>query len=457
MKHTRIRLVVCVGLILFAGPVLAQQPDLLILQAKVSSALGPNLGIVAGDLAHISVDLRNTGTLSASDVIARLYEGDPAQDAPQIGDDQLMEELPVGVTQRVVWTWNTLGKAGYNELYVLIDPENQITEPNEDNNTYVLAFDVFLVGDFNCDGRIGLADRDTLTAALGTQEGDRDWNLVCDIWAEGEPVGVAPHFAALRDGVINDADALAFNALMDLDLLSEAASVSFDHADHVVFKPAVEEAQYDFAADYGDSIRIRVAVPTVGEAEVGELVVRFLDNGEPIGEEHFSRSDGGTGIAYCIWQTDGLEPGMHQITVIADPDDQKAESSEDNNTIWKAVLLKPTAVLQEDFGAQPTQFEVFQNFPNPFNPTTTISFSIPASDPGPSHGKPERVCTLAVYDLTGKLVRSLVQGSVHSGAYQVVWDGKDASGRQVASGIYFYRLDLGRGQQSSPKKMILLR
>jgi hypothetical protein len=93
----------------------------------------------------------------------------------------------------------------------------------------------------------------------------------------------------------------------------------------------------------------------------------------------------------------------------------------------------------------PAPFALYQNVPNPFNPTTTISFVVP-----------QKVrTTLTIFDVQGKLVRTLVDEIVGEGYQERVWDGKDASGSQVGSGVYFYRLTAG--DKTLTKKMVLLR
>jgi len=81
----------------------------------------------------------------------------------------------------------------------------------------------------------------------------------------------------------------------------------------------------------------------------------------------------------------------------------------------------------------PLRFELGQNAPNPFNPTTSIPFVLPQS----GHAN------LAVYDVSGRLVRTLVDEHVSVGTHTVTWDGTDAVGREVASGVYVYRLEAG--------------
>jgi hypothetical protein len=86
-----------------------------------------------------------------------------------------------------------------------------------------------------------------------------------------------------------------------------------------------------------------------------------------------------------------------------------------------------------------------QNLPNPFNPTTTISYSV---------AKRSRV-RLVIYDTDGRLVRTLVDEIVSAGSRDVTWEGLDQNGLQVSSGVYFYRLETGK--KVLAKKMILLK
>jgi flagellar hook assembly protein FlgD len=87
-----------------------------------------------------------------------------------------------------------------------------------------------------------------------------------------------------------------------------------------------------------------------------------------------------------------------------------------------------------------------QNVPNPFNPTTTISYYLPAE----SH------ITLDIFDVNGTLVRNLAKAKRGRGLHQVVWDGKNDRGEFLSTGIYFYRLAVN-GNTIDTKKMILLK
>jgi hypothetical protein len=86
-----------------------------------------------------------------------------------------------------------------------------------------------------------------------------------------------------------------------------------------------------------------------------------------------------------------------------------------------------------------------QNVPNPFNPTTTLAFSI--QDAGN--------VSLTIYDVVGRRVRELVNERRQRGAYKVVWNGENDAGQQVASGVYFYKLIAG--SFTDTKKMTILK
>jgi hypothetical protein len=93
----------------------------------------------------------------------------------------------------------------------------------------------------------------------------------------------------------------------------------------------------------------------------------------------------------------------------------------------------------------PEEFALYQNVPNPFNPTTSIRFDVPAGG-----GQ----VTMRVYDVKGRLVRSLVDGPQSAGHKSVVWNARDAAGRKVASGVYFCHLTAPGYEMT--RKMVLL-
>jgi len=91
----------------------------------------------------------------------------------------------------------------------------------------------------------------------------------------------------------------------------------------------------------------------------------------------------------------------------------------------------------------PEAFGLDSNYPNPFNPATTIRYALPEG----------ANVSLVVYNILGQQVRTLVSGAQGPGVHSVVWDGRDEAGRQMSTGVYIYRLQAGAFAQV--KKMIL--
>ena len=104
----------------------------------------------------------------------------------------------------------------------------------------------------------------------------------------------------------------------------------------------------------------------------------------------------------------------------------------------------PASGAGED-AAVPTRFALYQNVPNPFNPTTVIRYDVPA---GGGH------VTLTVYDVAGRLVRTLVDETKSAGVKTVAWNGANNRGARVATGVYFYRLTAPGFEQT--RKMVLI-
>jgi hypothetical protein len=105
----------------------------------------------------------------------------------------------------------------------------------------------------------------------------------------------------------------------------------------------------------------------------------------------------------------------------------------------------PLEVVEVETPTLPTAYSLSQNFPNPFNPTTSIEFSLPRSG----------FVTLDVFDVQGRRVATLVSEELQAGLKHIDWDGRDRTGSEVASGVYFYRLQVN--DFSSTRKMLLLK
>jgi serine protease len=121
-----------------------------------------------------------------------------------------------------------------------------------------------------------------------------------------------------------------------------------------------------------------------------------------------------------------------------------------SNTRTGFFVFKPVSTSIQRESTAPTTSNLLQNFPNPFNPETTIQYTLSGQ------GKVE----LAIYNVLGQLVKSLIQTSQGSGTYYVNWDGKDKTGQKVVSGVYFYKLTIESDDghiSAFIKKMLLVR
>jgi hypothetical protein len=123
-------------------------------------------------------------------------------------------------------------------------------------------------------------------------------------------------------------------------------------------------------------------------------------------------------------------PGAYDPTLLPWPTFQ-------GNYKRTGVYQDPTATGVETQGSTPASRLVLrQNVPNPFNPSTVINFDVPSE-------LNEAMSRVTIYDLAGRRVRTLLAQPLPAGHHEIRWNGRDASGRSVASGVYFTRLEVG--------------
>ncbi len=108
-------------------------------------------------------------------------------------------------------------------------------------------------------------------------------------------------------------------------------------------------------------------------------------------------------------------------------------------------MYRLSIVEQEDISPPPQEYSLAQSYPNPFNPYTTIRYEIREA------GR----ARLDVFNTLGQKIRTLVNENQKAGRYSVVWDSKDDQGKDMASGLYLYRIEAGDFVKT--RKMILIR
>lgn len=230
----------------------------------------------------------------------------------------------------------------------------------------------------------------------------------------------------------------------------------------------------DTGANPGEQAVIHVSLDnsTAGEVAAGEMVITFnkdvftvndivkTDRSEAIDLFLWSNHEQGvsfifTGIGHSIAPGTGpiadldvsIDAGADHAfynwcflegTILADPMTQEIPHTIE--CLDFKVNIQPVHV-----DVMPTQFALSQNFPNPFNPTTTLELSLPASVP----------VRADVYNVMGQKVRELVNGELSAGYYSLTWDGVNDNGQTMTSGVYFMRVQAGEYNRSI--KMLLMK
>jgi len=149
----------------------------------------------------------------------------------------------------------------------------------------------------------------------------------------------------------------------------------------------------------------------------------IMISADPVTETEYEDSDVVAGETYTYYVTAVYEQG---------------ESSPSN-------MVNITTVDADDVTITPLVTELRGNYPNPFNPDTTIKFTLESDE----------FVILEIYNSRGQMIRSLVNEFKQAGEHQVFWNGRDEQNRNVASGVYFYRMKSGR--YTSTKKMLMMK
>jgi hypothetical protein len=164
---------------------------------------------------------------------------------------------------------------------------------------------------------------------------------------------------------------------------------------------------------------------------------------------------GADGASLAVW-TDDAQQHVHDLAIV----EQLYFTDEELRVVtgYCTHQYSLESITRLDFLDYPTDVEdpgeaadiarvvhLFQNYPNPFNPETRIRFELP------SRGRVK----LCIYSVKGQLIRTLIEKDMTAGPHSVRWNGRDDSGRSVASGVYFYSLSTPQVKES--RKMILLR
>jgi hypothetical protein len=305
-----------------------------------------------------------------------------------------------------------------------------------------------MAGDFNGDNQVNFNDLFMFVSEFGKSEASAGWDAQFDLSGNGV-VGFTDWVMFLD--TFGQASASSKPVLVDngrnrqftFDLVgSNRSSIDRDHlgvtltANHltemrgygvyVSYDPAVLEFVRAVRADDGlMPVGDKTSVLSVRETEPGRVMISDAVVG--------NRPVGGSGqLADLIFRRLGPASANSVQIDLA----QVADLTYGINRPSHAV---------EPAGKTALIYTLGQNFPNPFNPATTIHFSL--ADPGE--------VKIVVYNALGQAVRTLVENYRLAGDYSAIWDARDYSGREVASGVYVYQMEINGF--SATQRMVLMR
>lgn len=183
----------------------------------------------------------------------------------------------------------------------------------------------------------------------------------------------------------------------------------------------------------------------IGSYYMEYTVVRIWDAyGNQVRSLFWDEFDGGTTLTWDLTDDEGVPvPGgyYHLNWTTPDPDSE----------VWRVVtsgdiLISAATGIDDEVPLALARPRLEPNWPNPFNPRTTIAFTLPTGGP----------VSLSVFDLSGRRVRELIAGeTLEAGRHETVWFGRDDQGRALASGTYLYRLRVGEDVQT--RRAVLLK
>jgi hypothetical protein len=247
----------------------------------------------------------------------------------------------------------------------------------------------------------------------------------------GRAAGAAGKVVPMVAGLNTDAR-LYLDAGTVLPSVGDEVAIDVNVADFVELKG------YGFTVNYeADKLEFVKAVAVnnvLGEGQLAQPQLLSQTDGE-VSVAAFGEtvSEGDVSLSLVFRTKTEIENTFVDVT--------ESEVRDGSYSVNQLALPAPVQIQ-----TRPESYALGNNYPNPFNPATTIKYALPEA----------AFVKLEVYNVVGQVVRTLVADHQNAGRYVVQWDASDNSGHSLSSGIYFYRLQAG-GQFLEVKKMLLLK
>jgi hypothetical protein len=312
----------------------------------------------------------------------------------------------------------------------------------------------YWLGDIDGDGSVGMSDLVAFSTAFGAVQGGQGWNPFCDFGPSDTGLGVG---IPLPDDGIDFEDlmifALNYDTVGPVTLPPSVAGGAIEELDDLVhFGIASDEAGVISVMLQNKSSTLkgfRLVVDVGAGCEIaGVTRGSLLDDMENVFFGTIPRTNRSVEICAAALGADTPLRGGGEIARLH-------VKNGENGVIrvgFKEIDVRDLdnekhELTVEEYDAPfiPVVAGLMQNYPNPFNPTTTIAYDVATAG---------RV-TIEIFDVSGRLITTVVDEKKAPGRYRVDWTAEDKVGTSVSSGIYFYRMRTEDGVLT--KKMVLLR
>jgi hypothetical protein len=297
--------------------------------------------------------------------------------------------------------------------------------------TYTIGY----LGDYDFDNEIGINDLNSFV---------NGWRLDKDITKELGPVtGSAPYFRPVPDGVFDLRDGMTFVRMWRWYQSNSAGKMLAKQLPSIGKEVAVESAPDHFMITPPrgtKAVEVMLSYP-VKDIDLNVASVEAVTD-QAITLTHVDTTNG-TILIHSAQLKGSSTPIRVNVAHLQKELDIPIDIS--YQFIGKNSETIGSGNAVHDIMPVPTEFALHNNYPNPFNPTTTIAYDLPL----------DGTVRLVIYDVMGREVTRLVNGFTPAGYHSVRWDARNKLGENVSAGVYFYHLQSGNYVKT--QKMVLLK
>jgi len=291
------------------------------------------------------------------------------------------------------------------------------------------------------DNQINATDHQVFEAAFEATSADTNWNAYCDV--DGDNAITVSDIAYSAENAGENGEGLLYKGAAPAVSAKTLAKL-------VVLKQDDKYKTYGIVAE-NFPLMMAYSAKVFFSDKQWELV-SYEDQLHKGRKVEFEKQDGYFHSFVCAAIGNAGSKDMNPMLVTFTL--RAIAKNADEPTLREAMLVDTfhrvnTPVVSSavaDENVLPTEFNLSKNYPNPFNPTTTIEFALPHNGD----------VKLVIFNTLGQQVRTLVSTKMNAGYYKSVWDSCDELGKRVSSGMYFYRLEVDN-KQISTQKMLLLK